>query len=139
MYHTKSSASLNNFHYFFWELTLESTLLFPILYWEEKKITVITLSEWVSEVTQLCPILCEPMDCSLPDSSIHGIFQARILEWVAISFSRRSSQPREWTQVSHIVGRCFTVWATREDHNIIIPLLSIPGHCYFSPVVILFQ
>ena len=41
-----------------------------------------------SEVTQLCPTLCEPMDCSLPGSSIHGIFQARILEWDAISFSR---------------------------------------------------
>ena len=54
------------------------------------------------------------MDCSLPRSSIHGIFQARILEWVAISFSRRSSQPRDWTLVSRIVGRLFTVWATRE-------------------------
>ena len=58
--------------------------------------------------------LCDPMDYSLPVSSIHGIFQARILEWVAISSSRRSSRPRDWTRVSHIVGRCFTVWATRE-------------------------
>ena len=49
--------------------------------------------EWVSEVTQSCPTLCDPMDCSLPGSTIHGIFQARILEWVAISFSRRSSDP----------------------------------------------
>ena len=54
------------------------------------------------------------MDCSLPGSSIHGIFQARILEWVTTSFSRRSSWPRVWTWVSHIVGRCFTIWATRE-------------------------
>ena len=54
------------------------------------------------------------MDCSLPGSSVHGSFQARILEWVAISFSRRSSQPRDWTQVSRIAGRRFTVWATRE-------------------------
>ena len=58
--------------------------------------------------------LCDPMDCSLPGSSIHGILQASILEWVAISFSRRSSQPRDWTWVSHIAGRCFTIWATRE-------------------------
>ena len=58
--------------------------------------------------------LCDPVDCSLPGSSIHGIFQARILEWVAISFSRRSSRPRDWTQVSRIVGRCFTIWTTRE-------------------------
>ena len=59
------------------------------------------VSEWASEVAQSCPTLCDPMDCSLPGSSIHGIFQARILEWVAISFSRRSFQPRDWTQVSH--------------------------------------
>ena len=47
--------------------------------------------KWVSEVAQSCPILCYPMDCNLPGSSVHGIFQARILEWVAIAFSRRSS------------------------------------------------
>ena len=57
---------------------------------------------------------CNPMDCSLPGSYIYGIFQARVLEWVAISIARRSSHPRDWTWVSHIVGRCFTIWATRE-------------------------
>ena len=62
-----------------------------------------------SEVAQSCPTLCDPMDCSLPDSSVHGIFQARVLEWGAISFSRGSSQPRDRTWVSHIVGRRFTV------------------------------
>ena len=45
------------------------------------------------EVAQSCQTLCDPMDCSLPGSSVHGIFQARVLEWVAISFSRRSSNP----------------------------------------------
>ena len=60
-----------------------------------------------SEVAQLCPTLCNPMDCSLQGSSFHGIFQARVLEWVAISFSRGSSQPRDQTQVSRIIGRCF--------------------------------
>ena len=54
------------------------------------------------------------MDCSLPGSSVHGIFQARILEWVAISFSRGSSQLRDWTLVSCIGGRRFPIWATRE-------------------------
>ena len=58
--------------------------------------------------------LCDPMDCSLPCSSVHGIFQARVLERVAISFSRGSSWPRDGTRVSHIVSRRFTVWATRE-------------------------
>ena len=53
---------------------------------------------------QLYPTLCSLMDCSLPDSSVRGIFQARILEWVAISFSRGSLQPKDWTQVS-CVGR----------------------------------
>ena len=67
-----------------------------------------------SEVAQSCPSLCDPMDCSLPHSSIHGIFQARVLEWVAISFSRGSSRPRDWTQVSRIVGRRFNLWATKE-------------------------
>ena len=53
--------------------------------------------------------LCDPVDCSLPSSSVHGILHARILEWVAISFSRGSSQPRDQTLVSHIAGRCFNL------------------------------
>ena len=60
-----------------------------------------------SKVAQSCPTLCNPMDCSLPGSSVHGIFQAIILEWVAISFSRGSSQPRDQTWVSCTVGICF--------------------------------
>ena len=67
-----------------------------------------------SEIAQLCPILCDAMDCSLLGSTIHGIFQARTLERAAISFSRGSSQPRARTQVSRIVECRFTVWATRE-------------------------
>ena len=58
------------------------------------------------------------IDCSLPGSSIHCIFQARILDSVAISFYVKSSQPRDWTQVSLIVSRCFTIWATREVSQI---------------------
>ena len=68
----------------------------------------------VSEVVQLYLTLCDPVDCSPPCSSVHGILQARILEWVAISFSRGSSWPRDWTQVSRIAGRCFNLWATWE-------------------------
>ena len=70
-----------------------------------------------SEVAQLYPTLWDPLDCSLPGFSVHGIFQARILECVAIFFSRKSSQPRDWTWVSCIVGRCFIIWPTREAHN----------------------
>ena len=54
------------------------------------------------EVAQSCPTLCHPMDCSPPGSSVHRISQARILDWVAISSSRGSSQPRDWTQVPYV-------------------------------------
>ena len=84
---------------------------------------------------------CNSMDCSPPGSSVHVIFQARILEWVAISYSRRSSQSRDRTLVSHIAGRFFTVWTTREawrtvwwflkklkvelPYDLVIPILGI--------------
>ena len=67
-----------------------------------------------SEVAQSCLTLCDPLDYSLQGFSVHGILQARILEWVTISFSRGSSQPRDRTQVSCFVGRHFNLWATRE-------------------------
>ena len=60
---------------------------------------------------QSCPTVCDPMDCSLPGFSVHGILQARILEWVTISFSRGSSWPRDRTRVSCIGGRHFNLWA----------------------------
>ena len=66
------------------------------------------------KVTQSCLTLCDPMDCSTPGSSVHVILQARILEWVAILFSRGSSQPRNRTPVSCIAGRFFTIRVTRE-------------------------
>ena len=61
-------------------------------------------------VAQWCLTLCDPMDCSLPDSSGRAIFQARILEWVAIPFSRGSSQPRDWIHICYISGRFFTLY-----------------------------
>ena len=67
-----------------------------------------------SEVVQLCPTLCDPMDCSPPGSSVLGYFQARILEWVAMLSSSGSSWPRDQTQVSCIADRRFTLWATRD-------------------------
>ena len=60
-------------------------------------------------VTKSYPTLCDPMDCSLPVFSVHGIFQARILKWVAISFSSRSSWPSNQTWVSCIAGRLTTL------------------------------
>ena len=85
------------------ELLLSSVLMLHIFTFESE-----------SKVTQSCPTFCDPMDYSLPGSSVHGIFQAIRLECIAISFSRGSSQPRDWTWVSRIVDRCFNVWATRE-------------------------
>ena len=76
-----------------------------------------------SEVTQLYPILYNPVDCNLPGFPVHGIFQARVPEWVAFSFSRGFSQPRDQTQVSRIAGRCFTVRATNSA-------LAIRYWCY---------
>ena len=84
-----------------------------------------------SEVAQLCVTLCDPMDCSLPGSSIHGIFQASVLEWVAISFSKESSRPRDETQVSCIVGRRFTVWA-RKGHKVGV-WINLPNHYQTLP------
>ena len=69
--------------------------------------------------------LCDPVDCSLPGSSIHGIFQTRVLEWAAISHSRGPSPPRDKTRVSHTVGRCFTSWATREVCQIMVEVMRI--------------
>ena len=79
---------------------------------------------------------CDPMDCSPPGSSVHSIFQARILEWVAISFSRGSSQPRDQTQVSCRAGRFFTDWATTEnlmeDMKGLVSLKEEIQRCSFS-------
>ena len=62
-------------------------------------------------VIQSCLTLCDPMDYHLPGSSVHGLLQARILEWVAIPFSRRPFWQRDLTQVLPISGRFFTIWA----------------------------
>ena len=69
------------------------------------KLLSISENEVKVKVTQSCLTVCNPMDYT-----VHGILQARILEWVAFPFSRGSSQSRDWTQVSHIAGRFFTSW-----------------------------
>ena len=103
----KESWGLKN--WCFWTVVLRRLLRVP---WTARRSSMSILKE--SEVTQLCPTLCNLVDCSPRGSSIPGILQARGLEWLAISFSRGSSQPRDWTQVSCIAGRYFTLWATRE-------------------------
>ena len=69
------------------------------------KLHLLITKESESEVAQSCPTLCDPMECSLPGSSVRSVFQARVLEWVAISVCRVSSWPRDRTQVSRIVSK----------------------------------
>ena len=78
--------------------------------WAMKHIFIFMLCAVLCLVTQLCPTLCDSTDCSPPGSSVHGISQARILEWVAIPFSRGSLRPMDGTQISHIAGELFTTW-----------------------------
>ena len=91
-------------------LTMLSTINLPIFL----RIMIVNYKwlKWSLKVAQSCPTLCDPMDYT-----VHGILQARILEWVAFPFSRGSSQPRDRTQVSHIAGGFFTSWITREAHK----------------------
>ena len=77
-------------------------LIFAASMWGKSEMKVL--------VAQLCPTLCDPMDCSPPGSSVHGILQVRILKWIVISSSRESSRPRNRTQVSCITGRVCTIW-----------------------------
>ena len=93
-----------------WESPLDSKELKPINPKGHEKVLE-------SEITQTYLTLCDPMDCSSPGSSIHGIFQAIVLEWVAISFSGGSSRSRDQTQVSRIVDRHFTFWITKEVYQ----------------------
>ena len=91
------------------------------IYWFEKK--------WVL-VVQTCLTFCDPMECSPPSSSVHGILQITILEWVAIPFSRESSWSRDQTQVSCFAGRSVTIWASREAPS--IDLRSAKCWCVLS-------
>ena len=106
-----------------WTLVLikESRVLYVIAQWKRSLILIPWDSLFdvslVVVYSPSCVRLLWPMDCSLLGSPVHGILQARILEWVAIPFSRKASQPRNRTQVSCIAGRLFTDWATWEANN----------------------
>ena len=78
-------------------------------------------------LAQLYPTVCDPMDYGPPGSSVHGLFQARILEWFVISSSRRSSRPKDQTQASCTAGRFFTISATREaSGTLLVEMLNDP-------------
>ena len=94
--HVRRSQSFS----FYWRMVLETVILVLSMLLLNVKVKVKSLSH---------VRLCNRMDCTLSGSSVHGIFQARVLEWIAISFSRGSSRPRNQTRASRIVGRRFTV------------------------------
>ena len=83
-----------------------------------------TSADAAAKLLQSCPTLCDPIDGSPPGPAVPGILQARILEGAAMPFSRGSSQLRDWTQVSCIVGRLFTIWVTREAQNSVQNLIK---------------
>ena len=93
-----------NFHLICWWLGWWKVKL----RWENRWIIFIYICCWFSR--QVISNSCNPVNWSLPGSSVHGVLQARILEWVAVPFSRGSAQPRDWIMVSHVAGRFFTSW-----------------------------
>ena len=97
--------------WFFFTRNISRPIYFPI-----SSLSFYYLIKWSEvKVTQSRPTLCNPMDCGLPGFSVHGILQARILEWIAIPFSMGSSQLRDQTQLSRTAGVFLTIWATRES------------------------
>ena len=103
---------------FYTEVSSCGVFFFPL-----KQVKVLVTWSW--------PTLCNTMDCSPPDSSVHGVLQARILKWVAIPFSRGFSWPRDWTLISHTAGRFLTMWFTREAH-ILVTTVKFQCHLTFS-------
>ena len=102
-----------------WILLSQKACLYSVITWKwlapEVGTNWLLFRRWWWFSCSVMSYSCDPMDCSLPGSSVHGISQARILEWVAISLSRGSPQPRNQTWVSCIAGGFFTNWATRKS------------------------
>ena len=126
---------------------IKSSILLLLTIWTKPKVeTLILFFNWLTIfyvfiilfvymlVAQLCLTLCDPKDCSPPGSSVHGILQARMLEWVAIPFSRASSWPRDQTCISSMAGRFLTVWDTREALYLFTYLINL----FLYIIIILF-
>ena len=92
----------------------------PLRNWASSVLDIFFIWCALCFVTQSCLTLCDPMDCSPAGSSVHGILQARILEWVAMPSTRGSSQPRDRTLVSRTAGKFFTAWASRDIQGLFI-------------------
>ena len=121
----KVALGVNCFSFFFYTVLRERILEVETASREEEALLIATthFDVWVKFccscclVAKSCMTLCDPMDYSLPDSSVHGISQAGTLEWVAVSFPRGSSWPRDQTRVSCIGKQILDCWATREGQG----------------------
>ena len=113
------------FKYFLWKQSTNQA----ILWWTELICQYFKVSLgsslWSESQSVMCDSLWPHGLCTLPGFSVHGILQVRILEWVVVPFAGGSSQPRHWTQVSHIAGRLFTVWATSRDWIFLLSMLGL--------------
>ena len=122
-YATLHGLNVSHIHWLQWSLLITTFSYKGLMQW------IIPPPKWDCQPKYFCNFwsvcvlvvrsyltLRDPMGYNPPGSSVHGILQARILKWIAIPFSRGSSQPRDWIQLSHIADRFFTIWATREVH-----------------------
>ena len=108
-------------------LVIKMAILLYISKTEDYKIHICVFSTTQNKLAQSCPTLCDPMDCSLSGTSVHGIFQARVLEWIATALSKGSSRSKDRTRVSRIADRCFTVWATPPPlESLALPFVHSP-------------
>ena len=118
----KKWINISSLRFYSYQVKIKPIYLVGLL-WEKKKMRKVCKASFQClevyivcvSVAQSCLPICDPMDCP-SGSSVHGILQARILEWIAIPFSRGTSQPRDRTQVC-ITGRSFTVWATGKSYS----------------------
>ena len=123
-----SDMFVNTFSFKFLYKSLSLSIIFSLIILSSCSLVVVVLA------TQSGPTLCNPMDCGLSGSSVHGIVQARIHDWVAISFSRGSSPPRDRTQVFCTAGRFFTIWATGKITKLF--LICYQSFINFTPFLI---
>ena len=130
------------FQYILWPLLLTSCVQFSTYWPQFSWLQGLSLCFLYAQmyccclVAKSCPTLCEPKDCSLPGSSVHGISQTRILEWVAISSSSRSSRPRNRTCISCIGRWVFHHWATWEAPQMYYDALNFNlSPCTIQPLL----
>ena len=112
-----------------WDLDLLPPYFFFFFFYKRKQFYSFLIVDGNVPINQSCPALCDPMDYSSPDSSVHGILQARMLEWVAIPSLRGASRPRDWTHISYVscIGRLVLYHYCHLGSPITAPLTGLSG------------